>query len=72
MEIKKEVKTFLVSYQCVKCEVGEMEHAQIVLPSTWGGCTSDDQEPQWHHKCNTCSCECILKIKYPYTTYEYY
>lgn len=71
MERKKEVKTFLVGYGCSNCEVGEMEYKEMILPSTWGGCTTTEN-PKWKHKCDTCDNEEELKTKYPYTTYECY
>jgi len=70
METRQQVNTFLVNYECDKCGIGSMEYKEMLLPSTWGGCTITDN-PKWKHRCNNCGNEVELKTKYPYTTYEY-
>jgi len=69
METRQQVNTFLVNYECDKCQNGEMEYKEMLLPNTWGGYT---ENPKWRHKCDNCDNEEELKTKYPYTTYEYY
>ena len=71
METRQQVNTFLINYECDECEAGIMEYAEMLLPSTWGG-NSNNEEPKWKHLCNSCSAEQTLNTKYPYTTYEYY
>ena len=61
MEIKKEVKTFLVYYECTNCETGKLR------PETMLMCNP----PKWVHECTECGKAETFTVKYPYTTYEY-
>ena len=64
MEIKTEVKTYRVSYQCDKCGKGEMLQIGRFLMS---------DPPKFEHKCNKCGGIQIFTGKqYPVTICEPY
>ncbi len=60
-EKRTEIKTFLVSYVCEKCEAGEMKPTGVML-------TSDP--PKWPHSCSACGHEQVFCLKYPAVAYE--
>jgi hypothetical protein len=64
MEIKKEVKTYLIDYECPVCKKGLLRSNGVCLTSN---------PPQYPHKCNNKECnymETFTDKKYPYKIYE--
>ena len=63
MEIKQEVKTYEVDYECDECETGKLRPLGSVLPT---------DPPQYPHQCTGCDNKKTFTDKlYPYTVYEY-
>ena len=61
MEIKVEVKTYIISYTCDKCNIGKMEFT---------GLSFTVQPPKHQHQCNQCGHTAIYVKHYPYLATE--
>jgi hypothetical protein len=62
MEVRREVKTYIIEYECPECKEGNLYPTGRVLLSS---------PPQYPHKCNKCGYkETFRGIKYPKTETE--
>jgi len=60
MEIKKEVKTYQVTFECPECKTGELI-ANYVLTTN---------PPRYVHNCNNCDYTDTFENAYPYMEYK--
>lgn len=61
-EVKKEVKTYMVTYTCDECEIGNMKFTGIMLASNPG---------QYVHECDQCGNTMrVRSFSYPRTVHE--
>jgi RNase P subunit RPR2 len=63
VEIKHEVKTFLVDMICDKCNEGKMEYTDGNILLT--------EPPQFKHTCSNCGHVETYFTRYPRTEYQY-
>lgn len=64
MEVKQEIKEYLVDYECPECKNGYLRSTGEVLTS---------MPPQMPHKCNNSECDYIETFtgkSYPHKTHE--
>ena len=62
MEVKKEVKTIKVDYECPKCKNGHLRNDGMVLTSF---------PAQYPHRCDNRNCDYgeTFHVRYPYMEY---
>jgi predicted RNA-binding Zn-ribbon protein involved in translation (DUF1610 family) len=62
MEVKREVKSYLIEFRCPKCNQADMVRKNLILTT---------HPPKYPHYCPSCSHELVLDKHYPFTQYEY-